>query len=115
MILCRNETEYLSIPFNAFLGVRRGRAALDISPHKSLLTTVENRLGSLVRFLKTKLEERIAANPTPGIILEMGKCLNFGDILKEEETFEVGERQSKSLKKMMTATGDAIEDFGRIC
>ena len=89
--------------FNAFLGARRGRAAMDVSPHKSLLITVENRLGSLVRFLKTRLEERIAANPTPEIIVEMGKCFDLGDILVEEETVEVGEIRSKSLKKIMAA------------
>ena len=45
-----------------------------------------------------RLEERLASNLTPGIIVEMGKYFDLGDILEEEETVEVGERQSRSLK-----------------
>ena len=50
---------------------------MDFSPHKSLLATVENRLESLVWFLKVRLEERIGANPAPEIIVEVAHVLTL--------------------------------------
>ena len=78
--------------------LRRGRAAQDESPHQSLLVTVQNKLVSLVKNLKTKLVDRITAHPTPDNIIEMGKCLNLEDILSEDRSLE---RQKNSLKRVM--------------
>ena len=58
-----------------------------------MLATVENRLTSLVRNLRKRLEERIAANPTPSVIKDMGSCLDLANILEQDETEqEKGER-----------------------
>jgi hypothetical protein len=82
-------------------GVRRGRTAQDISSCRSVVTTVQNRLTSLVRSLKTHLVERITTNPTPKVIQEMGKCMDLGDILEVKETEKVNEERKKSLRNVM--------------
>ena len=84
-----------------FTGVRRGRSARDIPSCQSALITVENTLSSLMRNLKTHLQERLVNNPTPDLIKEMGRCLDLGDILEVDETLEVKEMREKSLKKVM--------------
>ena len=63
-----------------------------------MLVTVQNKL-TLVRSLKSHMQERITKHPIPLVIQEMGKCLDLEDILKKEETAEVKQEREKSLKK----------------
>ena len=57
------------------------------------------KLTSLVRSLKSDIQERITKHPRPLVIQEVGKCLDLEDILKKEETAEVKQEREKSLKK----------------
>ena len=82
-------------------GARKGRSAKDIPFSQSVLITVENRLTSLVRNLKTKLKERLDNNPTPDVIKEMGRCLDLEDILEEKETVVMKENRDRSLRKVL--------------
>ena len=66
-----------------------------------MLVSVQNKLTSLVRSLKSHMQERITKHPIPLVIQEMGKCLDLEDILKKEETAEVKQEREKSLKKVM--------------
>ena len=109
------EENYMTAQTSVFgPGLRRGRTSQDMSPHQSLLVTVQNKLVSLVKNLKVKLVERINANPTPDIIIEMGKCLNLEAILDEEESQDVKEKQRKSLKRVMERAKYDEEDEGII-
>ena len=66
-----------------------------------MLVTVQIKLTSLVRSLKSDIQERITKHPRPLVIQEVGKCLDLEDILKKEETAEVKQEREKSLKKVM--------------
>ena len=82
--------------------MRRGRSEQDFPglnlPRRMtcnpVLTTVENRLTSLVKNLANNLEERLANAPTPQVTKEMGRCLDLEDIIQKEETVGLkGERE----------------------
>ena len=66
-----------------------------------MLTSVQNKLTSLVRRLGSLLQERMTNNPTPSVIKMMGKCLDLDDILELEESEELKQEREKSLKMVM--------------
>ena len=68
---------------------------------QSVVKTVENRLTSLVRSLRSHLQERILKNPTPKAIQEMDKCLDLEDIVYMDKTKEIKENRETSLKNIM--------------
>ena len=82
---------------------RRGRSVDDISAHKSLLQTVENRLTSLCAHLATVLQGRLEDTPTPSIIKFMSKCLGFEDIVNKEETAGQKSEKEKNIKALCQA------------
>ena len=59
---------------------------------------MENKLSSLCAHLAKHLENRITANPTPGVIKTMGKCLDLKNILKEGIDTEIKKSRQKCLK-----------------
>ena len=66
-----------------------------------MLTSVQNKLTSLVRRLGSLLQERMTKNPTPSVIKMMGKCLDLDDIIEMEESEELKQEREKNLKMVM--------------
>ena len=94
--------------------MRRGRTAEDMSKNESMLVTVENRLTSLVTSLHDNMQKRIAKNPTPKVIQEMGKCLDLEDILEIKETLEIKQDRDRNLRKVMTKAKYSEEEKDQI-
>ena len=66
------DDEYVSVQTAMGQGRRMGRSKGDISASLSVLTSVENKLTSLVRNIVKHLELRLTASPTPEVIKEAG-------------------------------------------
>ena len=104
------DDQYVSVQTVLSPGGRRmGRTGDDISKSQAILATVENRLKSLVKNLVVNLEKRLKNNPTPGVIMDMKKCLDLQDILDIEETEDARESRKRSLNSLLQkATYDEL-------
>ena len=102
--------KYVSVQTALFQRRRMGRTADDISGCESVLSTVENKLTSLVKHPRKHLEEMLKASPTPAVIKEAGNCLDLEDILEKKETTEVKVEREKSLGKVMKKAKYGEED-----
>ena len=95
------EDRFVSVQTALNPGKRMGRSKDDIPDSSSIMTTVENKLNSLVKNLVRHLEARLKAAPTPTVIEEAGRCLDLENILSVEKSSESDHEMDKSLKKLL--------------